>query len=340
MVFGGGLGLAAYHAGVFEAFVERGGILNWAAGSSAGAVTAALIAGNHEQDRIEKLHAFWNCPPVKQMTPAFRSHLGGWMGAIGTRLLGSTGHFQPRLLLPSILHSRSLYDLSPMKSRIFELVDFGKLNSGDMRVTIAATDVESGEPVIFDSARERIEMDHILASCGFLPEFAPVEIGDRLLADGGLSLNVPFDPILEEDDLERLLIYIVDLYPRDGERPQSLEAALERKSDLIFSNQTIIRLRAAMEARRLRRQIAGNAGGDGVVLLSYRPGTGEAGPEKSFDLSASGLAQRWIAGRLDMREVKEPECHGEIIVIRRGRSNRPLLGGAMAESRSSPSDEK
>jgi predicted acylesterase/phospholipase RssA len=77
------------------------------------------------------------------------------------------------------------------------------------------------------TANGTIEMDHLLASCGFLPEFAPVEIEDRLLADGGLSWNAPFDPILDEIDGD-LMVYVVDLYARDGRRPQSLEAALAR----------------------------------------------------------------------------------------------------------------
>jgi NTE family protein len=39
-------------------------------------------------------------------------------------------------------------------------------------------------------------------------------------------------------------------------------------------------------------------------LLSYRPGPEEAGPEKSFDLSASALAQRWATGRLEMQQAE------------------------------------
>jgi NTE family protein len=43
MVFSGGLGLAAYHAGVYEVFAKRGQTLHLVIGSSAGAITAALI---------------------------------------------------------------------------------------------------------------------------------------------------------------------------------------------------------------------------------------------------------------------------------------------------------
>ena len=45
MTFSGGLGLAAYHAGVYEAHAQQNVPLHWVSGSSAGAVTAALIAG-------------------------------------------------------------------------------------------------------------------------------------------------------------------------------------------------------------------------------------------------------------------------------------------------------
>ena len=41
MAFGGGLGLAAYHAGAYEALCKRSVRVHWLAGSSAGAVTAA-----------------------------------------------------------------------------------------------------------------------------------------------------------------------------------------------------------------------------------------------------------------------------------------------------------
>ena len=207
-----------------------------------------------------------------------------------------------------------------MRTRLAELIDFDLLNGGGLRISVAATDVESGEPVIFDSARDKIEMDHLLASCGFLPEFAPVEIGGQLLADGGLTLNAPFDPVLEADVERDLLLYVVDLYARDAQRPRSLEEALERKNDLMFGNQTVLRLRYLLEARRLRATLAGRSQEgwtDKVILLSYRPGAEEPGPEKSFDLSAQALAQRWQAGRLDMEEAERSERGAGLHFVRR-----------------------
>jgi hypothetical protein len=54
------------------------------AGSCAGAVTAALIAGNLGERRIERLRAFWNFPPRESYRPGPWRHVLGWAGAIST----------------------------------------------------------------------------------------------------------------------------------------------------------------------------------------------------------------------------------------------------------------
>jgi NTE family protein len=320
MVFSGGLGLAAYHAGAYEAFSRRSMPLHWVAGSSAGAVTAALIAGNAWDRRIIQLREFWNCPPVLNDGPIPWRHVYSWIGAISTRLVGSPGHFHPRLPSVGSFVFRSLYDLAPMRDRLKALIDFGRLNSGEIRISVAETDVEKGEPVIFDSSKTRIEIDHLLASCGFLPEFAAVELDGRLLGDGGLSLNAPFDPILDSGMEGDLLLYVLDLYARDGDRPTSLEGALERKNDLLFGNQTFLRLKCCAELRKARRELEGNGASgsrDRIMLLSYRADATEPGPEKSFELSATGLAQRWRAGVLDMEHAIALNSNAEFVIVRR-----------------------
>jgi NTE family protein len=300
IVFAGGLGLGAYHGGAFEAFTKLSLPLDWVTGSSAGAITAALIAGSAGADRLQNLRSYWHAATEPSQAPDASRHPFAWLNAINTRLFGHAGFFHPRLPMPAS-HFGGLYDLGPTRGRLTRLIDFARLNSGDPRITICATDLESGDPVLFDSASAPIEMDHILASCGFLPEFAPVQIAGRWMGDGGFSLNAPFDPILETPGSMRL--YVIDLFARDGKVPDGLEAAAERKSDLTFGNQTFQRLRIALEARRLRAELQQLEREDLVCLLSYRPGPEEAGPEKSFDLSATAMAQRWQAGLLDMQHA-------------------------------------
>ncbi|MCK1653472.1 patatin-like phospholipase family protein [Bradyrhizobium sp. 149] len=298
LVFSGGLGLGAYHGGAFDCFTSLSLPLHWVTGSSAGAITTALIAGSAPSDRVQTLRRFWQEPGRSVEPPNANRHLFAWMNSLNARLFGRAGFFYPRLPIGSSRFN-GLYDLGPTRDRLRQLIEFERLNAGDPRVTICATDVESGDAVLFDSRSQRIEMDHILASCGFIPEFAPVSVSDRWLVDGGFSLNAPFDPVLEVENALRL--YIIDLYARDGQVPDGIEAAAERKSDLMFGNQTLHRLHHALEARRLRAELCGLTRSDTVHLLSYRPGAEEAGPEKSFDLSEAAMAQRWQAGFLDMQ---------------------------------------
>ncbi|MGX1167065.1 putative acylesterase/phospholipase RssA [Bradyrhizobium sp. USDA 372] len=138
------------------------------AGSSAGAITAALIAGSSSADRLQNLQSYWHAGGWSAKTSDSR-HLLAWMSSISTRLFGHTGFFHPRLPVPAS-HFGGLYDLSPTRERLRQLIDFDRLNDGDPGITICATDVESGDVVLFDSPSGRIELDHILASCGFLPD--------------------------------------------------------------------------------------------------------------------------------------------------------------------------
>ncbi|NEV77554.1 patatin-like phospholipase family protein [Rhodopseudomonas sp. BR0C11] len=251
----------------------------------------------------------------------------GWISAVTAHLIGDPNHFHPRL--PSAFGFRSLYDLGPMRRRLARLIDFGRINGGDLRLSIAATDVCSGDPVIFDTHREPIALDHLMASCGFLPEFAPVTIGARTLVDGGLSLNAPFDPILAESG-GPLRLFVLDLYARDDQPPASLEAAFERKNDLLFGNQTYLRLKDKIRIRALERSAAGAAAfQDEITLLSYRAGPNEPGPEKSFNFSRRALAQRWQIGFDDMMAALAPSAPAidGLRVIRR--SVTPPLAAAL-----------
>jgi NTE family protein len=301
LVFSGGLGLGAYHGGAFQAFESRSGPIDWVTGSSAGAITAAVVAGSPPEMRISNLRSFWQADAGRPAVEPDRArHLLAWMSSINTHLFGSAGFFCPRVPLPTSRFN-GVYDLTPARERLNTLIDFGRLNEGAIRITIVATDVQTGDAVLFDSRSEKIGMDHILASCGFLPEFGPVSIKDKWLGDGGFSLNAPFDPVLEAN--RPIQLYIIDLFARDGGVPDGLEAAAERKNDLLFGNQTYQRLCYALEARRLRAQLDGLDRMDSLYLISYRPGSEEAGPEKTFDLSRSAMSQRWLAGFLDMQQI-------------------------------------
>jgi NTE family protein len=75
--------------------------------------------------------------------------------------------------------------LGGLVERVFESRHFEDLR---IPMAIVATDLTSGEPVVFTRGNL---VDAIRASCAFPGLFQPVEIGTRCLADGGLVAPVP-----------------------------------------------------------------------------------------------------------------------------------------------------
>lgn len=123
LVFGGGGALGAFQAGVYEALEEAGLAPDRLAGTSIGALNAALIAGNPPERRLARLRAFWELIAEPALGPAgcsgdTRRALKA-LSAFRARLLGRPGLYRPtlpRLFLQSpAWGSPSLY--SPRRSR-------------------------------------------------------------------------------------------------------------------------------------------------------------------------------------------------------------------------------
>jgi len=340
LVLSGGVALGAYQGGAYAALHKHRELRpRHIAGSSIGAVNAALIAGNEPDHRVERLRQFWEAvtvEPVSLETPWLQAHFEGpwrhaydWLGVLRTRLFGRPGLFQPRMPELVLKNTTSLYDLAPLGAKLQSLLDFDRLNSGVERVSIITTDIETGQEVAFDTHKgDRIEADHILASCGFLPDFPPLEIDGRVLGDGGLVANAPVGTVLDHRELEGdLLCFVVDLFASEGGRPSSLEEAAARRWDLIFGNQSREKLDSLQREYELRWSISklaehvgprsardpdlaaalqkGTGHSVKLVHLSYRASVQEAGPEKPFDFSRKTLTDRWEAGLLNMTEAIE-----------------------------------
>jgi NTE family protein len=309
LIFAGGIALGAYQAGAFDCIATRGITPVWLAGSSTGAVNAAVIAGSAPDKRLQNLKALWlNAAPFTSrgasLLPGPWRHASSWATAIGTRIMGAAGNFHPRVPNP-FAPFRSFYDLAPLRQRLLDLVNFDRLNDGDVRLTVAATDLESGQLVLFDTGkRDRIGIDHLMASCGYLPEFAPVEINGRWLGDGGLCANAPIEALRIDPPAGPMTVFVLDLFPRDGAVPASLEEALLRKNDLTFANQTWQRLECFCRERELEGRLAGTQGEpEKVLFLSYKPDPSDAITDKMYDYSPRSIDARWQAGLADMEEA-------------------------------------
>lgn len=65
----------------------------------------------------------------------------------------------------------SLSDTSPLHDTLLRLVDFDRQNTGPVRLSIGAVEVETGNLAYFDNRATRIGTEHIMASGALPPEW-------------------------------------------------------------------------------------------------------------------------------------------------------------------------
>jgi NTE family protein len=258
LVLQGGGALGAYQAGVFEALHDAEIEPDWVAGISIGAINSALIAGNPPERRVSRLEEFWQL--VSSAWPALtwfndgpaRSRLNEASAAL-VMLFGVPGFFTPRMPpapfqpagTPGAI---SYYDTTPLTETLDRLIDFDLLNSGRVRLSVGAVNVQTGNFTHFDSANQRLDVRHIVASGALPPGFAPVEIDGEHYWDGGLVSNTPLQYVLDQPATRHRMAFQVDLFPARGKLPVTLIDVREREKDIRFSSRT--RLNTDLEVDR------------------------------------------------------------------------------------------
>lgn len=307
LVLAGGNALGAYHAGGYEVLQARGIAPGWIVGASIGAVTAAIIAGNPPEDRVPRLRRFWDeatqhtAPSATDLVKP-RQYYNAFH-ALMTLAGGRPTIFRHRLpglwsALPWMPNDVALFDHSPLRDTLERLVDFERLNSGDIRLTVACVDVGTGEEVFFDTAHGKVRPEHILASTAIIPAFAPVEVEGRWLCDAGYTNNLPLDPVFAQEPERDLTCIALDLFGLEAPRPASLDAVLERANDLIFASAGR-RAIAALEREYALRQRLDPHGPAVTLLHLVHHAEADQLAAKSFDFSPSSIRDRWQAGARD-----------------------------------------
>lgn len=300
LVLSGGNALGAYHLGACQALEAAGVEPGWVAGSSIGAVMAGIIAGNAPGERGAALARFWDAVAAfdgaAALLPALLRQPLQYAQALSARSLGHPPLFTLR---PPDLAGADprpgLYDLTPMRQLLAGLIDLDRLNGGALRLSVLAVDLASGQEVVFDTRRERIGLDHLMASAALIPNFPPIEINGRLLVDGGLSANLPVHLVLEETlSSARTTCFAVDLFPLAAPLPHGLLQAMQRQNDLLYASQT------TRAFHHLRRIWHGREPGADLFHLAYGAEANETAL-KGFDFAAGSLAMRKAAGERDMR---------------------------------------
>jgi NTE family protein len=342
----GGGALGAFQAGVYQGLVEANLHPDWVAGISIGAINAALIAGNAPEQRLEKLHAFWNEITTQRIfDPLGLAHywLRGDMGHVllnrlragATLLEGAPGFFTPRLpppylAPPGTVEATSWYDTSPLRSTLERLIDFDRINSGEMRFSVGTVNIRSGNFVYFDSTTHKIRPEHIMASGALPPGCPAVEVDGELYWDGGLVSNTPLQWVVQGDTRQDTLVFQVDLWSARGELPSDLNDVMARQKEIQYSSRTrantdqfkqIQCVRVALanvldqippeiletEDGKLLRSVADRKVYQ-IVHLIYRSKNYEV-QSKDYEFSRVSMTDHWNAGYNDaIRTLRHPEA--------------------------------
>lgn len=331
LVVQGGGALGAYQAGVYEVLEDFGFAPDWLAGTSIGAFNAAIIAGNRPGDRVERLRTFWNRlthsdPPLIQNLPLrLRQAYSLWSAGLAFTV-GRDAMFNPRYFNPlgSLSPGRpaytSFYDTSPMRTTLEELVDFDLLNKADIRLSVGAVKVSTGEPVYFDTRNQRLGPEHVMASGSLPPGFPAVEIDGESYWDGGIFSNTPLNVVLDDDPRVDTLCFMVDLWAPEGPDPGSVAEVLTRYKDLMYASRSERHIEAYRRTHNMRRAIRelyrrlpasdrqdpelrelaelGCHTTMNIVRLVY-PGREWELTSKDVNFSRATIQERWEQGRFD-----------------------------------------
>jgi NTE family protein len=346
----GGGALGAYQGGVYQALAEADLHPDWTAGISIGAINAAIIAGNPPEARVERLRGFWrfitdpssdsgmwfaNSDSVRRAT-AFDvvRQVQNHFSATNAVFTGVAGFYAPRVAAPWMWPpgspgATSYYDTGPLKTTLERFIDFDRINRREMRFSVGAVNVASGNFIYFDTTTHRICAEHVMASGALPPGFPPIEIEGEHYWDGGLVSNTPLQWVIQAGPRQDTLAFQVDLWNARGRVPRSILDVLTRQKEIQFSSRTradsdrfkqMQRLRNVLS--RLIEQLPESMHGlpeveilkdearhnvYNLVQLIYRTKDYE-GHSKDYEFSRQSMEEHWEAGYADTIEaLRHPE---------------------------------
>lgn len=344
LVLQGGGALGAYQGGVYEALAAASLHPDWVAGISIGAINAALIAGNAPNMRVEKLREFWRTvtadswsgwfTPPGQLDGDLMRHWANTWHAGAAVMRGAAAFFTPRLVPAYIAPAGtadaiSFFDNSALKATLERLVDFDRINSGEMRFSVGAVNVATANLVYFDNRTHQIRPEHIMASGALPPAFAPVEIEGEHYWDGGIVSNTPLQWVVEDAERQDTLAFQVDLWSSRGTIPRTLREVMTRQKEIQYSSRTRARSDQFRKEQELRSALTdlisklpehlrdtpeyallapeADRNVYSVIQLIYQSRRTEGG-SKDFEFSARSMEDHWAAGLSDtIRTLRHPE---------------------------------
>jgi NTE family protein len=192
VAFGGGSALGLAHVGVIRWLEEHRVPIDVVAGTSMGGLIGGAFAAGMSSADLKRLLAvtdwaeLFGTSPYRYRSIARKEDVRAYPSRIELEL-------RRRVDLPSALNNGQQVDL--FLARL--VAPYVGLRSFDVMPTpfrCVAVDVRTAERVVLDSGSLTRALRATMSLPGIFP---PVEIGDRLLVDGGVLDNVPADVVRE-----------------------------------------------------------------------------------------------------------------------------------------------
>jgi NTE family protein len=234
IVLQGGGALGAYEFGSLKAFFERPGFqAHVVTGVSIGALSAAILAGA-AHDPITTLGDMWVRLSVSAL-PAMPG-VEAWLAMLGTH---GMARVNPTFAFSPLL-ATSLMDIEPLREWLSSVVDFDKLNASEIQVVVTAVNAATGVYEEF-SNRQRLTIDHVIASASLPPLFPMTYVDGSPYWDGGLISNTPLRCAInaleqiepDDTDVRRELI-AMDCNYITPSTPQTLSDVIGRLLQIYF----------------------------------------------------------------------------------------------------------
>ena len=190
LVLSGGGAKGFAHIGVLKVLEKAGIKIDYIGGTSMGAVVGGLYASGYNATQIDSI--FYNTDFDQLLQDYTPRSSKSFYEKRNDEMYAITLPFNKFKIGIPIALSKGMYNynlLSKLTHKVRHINDFSKL---PIPFLCVATDIEKGEQVVLRSGYLAQAM---LASSAFPSLFSPVEIGGKLLIDGGVVNNYPVDEI-------------------------------------------------------------------------------------------------------------------------------------------------
>jgi NTE family protein len=230
LVLGGGGALGAAHVGVLKVLEELRVPVDCIAGTSMGALVGGAYASGMSAAEAEQFMTGidWQSIFSRQQKRRYQPmHVKRDNQAISNKLefgLGEQGLIAPRGLVETQQVESLLRNMVASQTGV---EDFDRL---PIPFRAVATDLKSGRMVVFRSG----DLPTALRASMSVPgAFAPVEFGDWLLVDGGITRNLPVD-VAREACADVVIAIGVNPPEPDVERMRSAAGSLGRMVEIMI----------------------------------------------------------------------------------------------------------